>query len=199
VVANARIHQEVNSKDYEAFTKAVSSKVDYPPIEIKIVEKSNPPEKKINYDLIIASIAIILSIYSLFRDRKNKQFEMLHQSASSVKELNRTIAGTISDVDQRKKVFLTELKNEFEFLAFFVNRKQIESKDVFSLEGKFIRKLVKDTKLARDDYPEIFTLLDRWRRERKRKRLIHRILNSKHKAAIFKKLLFKSKFCHCKG
>ncbi len=123
-----------------------------------------------NYELIIALTAIVLSIYSIFRDRKNKQFEMLHQSVSSIKELNRTIAETISDIGQQKKAFLTELKNEYEFLAFLVNHKQIESKDVFDLEGEFMMKLVKEVKLSKNDYPEIYKLLDRWVGEKKIKK-----------------------------
>lgn len=167
VVDDAGARGVVNSKNYEAFANATSSKDGYWPLEIRLVEKSNPDDKKNNYELLIALIALGLSIYSIFRDRKNKQFEMLHQSVSSVKELNRTIAGTISDLAQQKKAFLTELKNEYEFLAFLVNHKQIESKDVFGLEGKFMAKLVKDAKLTRDDYPEIFKLLDKWTKDGK--------------------------------
>lgn|GEM_PF-6475400 len=198
VTDDVGMQQVANSENYEAFTKTVPSKTDYPPLEIKLVEKSNREEKKGNFELFIALVALVVSIYSIFRDRKNKQFEMLHQSVASIKGLNRTIAGTISDLTQQKKTFLTELKNEYEFLAFLVNHKQIESRDVFGLEGEFLAKLVKDAKLTRDDYPEIFKLLARWKREKK-KGAIKRILNSKYKITFFKRLIFKSNFCHFKG
>lgn len=125
---------------------------------------------QINYDALIAFIALAVSIYAVFRDRKNKQMEMLHQSISSVKDLNRTIAETITEKEQQKTVFLTELKNEYEFLAFLVNHKQIEGKDVFALEGEFLVKLVKKVKMSRKGYPEVYKLLDRWEKEKKIKK-----------------------------
>lgn len=115
-----------------------------------------------NWDIVIALAALSLSLYTIYRDRENKQLEILHQSISSIKELNRAVADTISEKDKQKEAFLTELKNEYEFLSFLTNNKKLKNKDVFSLEGEFLTKLVKKTKLKKDDYPEIFKLLHQW-------------------------------------
>ena len=122
---------------------------------------------KINWNTVIALTALGLSIYTIHRDHKIKQLEILHQSVSSIKELNRSIADTISEKGKQREVFLTELKNEYEFLCFLANNRKLDDNDIFSLEGDFLTKLVKKTSLKQADFPEIFKLLQKWEKSGK--------------------------------
>ena len=121
--------------------------------------------------MIIAILAFLISIYTIHRDRINRQFEMLHKIILSISDLNRCIAETITYKDdeelkkKQKKTFLTELKNQYEFLAFLINRKQIKSKHVFELEKKFIKKFVQNAKIEDENYPELHKLLCTWKKK----------------------------------
>jgi len=120
---------------------------------------------------IIATCAFCISIYMMYRDRLNRQFDMLHKIVSNISDLNRRIAETMLQKgkkelkDAQRQVFLTELKNQYEFLAFLINRKQIRSKHILDLEYKFIKKFAKDTGIENDNYPEIHTLLSNLRKK----------------------------------
>lgn len=120
----------------------------------------------------IALLAFIISICALKRDRRNRQADMLLQIISSIRNLNRIIAETMPEEKKQEQInaFRTELKNEYEFLAFLVNQKQIEGKNVYALEGEFLTKLVKKAGVKRNDCPETYKLLDSWKKEGKIKK-----------------------------
>jgi len=117
--------------------------------------------------IVIAILAFSLSIWTVWRDNANRQFDMLHQINLTISDLNRRIAETmVIEGDKKlkqlqKEAFKEELINQYEFLAFLINRQQIKSDHFFLLDKKHIEKIENDQSIKNGSYPELCELFNR--------------------------------------
>ena len=125
----------------------------------------------------VSICALIVSFYVLYRDHKNRQFDMLFKVMVSIRTLNRNIIDKIAEIEnalpQDQKgykiqalAWTEEIKNEIETLAYLACRKQVNAEDVYNLDGDFIKKTVKEFNMEQAEYPYSSKLLENWADEK---------------------------------
>ena len=105
---------------------------------------------QIDAGIIIALFAIIISIVTLRRDRRDRQYENLHNTLNIITSINFKITDLVTTKKLTKtkglqlKILAKELGNTYNYLAFLVNRKQINDKELYDIEHNFIFKFFED-------------------------------------------------------
>ena len=107
---------------------------------------------------------------------------MYHSSMQSIRGLNRSIIEKITEIERtpeeekpaykkQAKAWKEEMENEIETLAYLACKGQINAKDVYNLDGDFIKDTIKRFEMVQGKYPYSIELLKKWgKEEEKRKR-----------------------------
>ena len=122
--------------------------------------------------LIIAGLSFIISIITLHRDKTNRGYDMLHNAIILINNLNLKITDYMKDKKLTKNEQMqinsltTEYINQYCYLAFLINNKQINDSIAYRMSHKFMFKMFKELKsrLDKDKHEEIFILIKRWKK-----------------------------------
>ena len=122
--------------------------------------------------LIIAILSFIISIITLKRDKINRGYDMLHNALILINTLNLKITDYMkiknTTKNQQKQIssITTEYINQYCYLAFLINNKQINDLVAYRMGNKFIFNMFNSLKsrLNSDEHKEIFVLVKRWKK-----------------------------------
>lgn len=122
--------------------------------------------------LTIAFFSLVISIITLRRDKTDRGYERLHEALVLINKLNLKItehmdSGKISKRDRMQiESLTTEYINQYCYLAFLVNNRQIDDFVAYRMGGRFILRIFNLLKkrLNKKEHEEIFILVRRWKK-----------------------------------
>lgn len=122
------------------------------------------------WEAIIAASALFISALSLFRDKRSRQMDMLHDIFRNIGEINSQIANynPKNRDDDQVKQDLTILKQEkfkeYDYLCFLINRKKAVERDVYELGGEDMMEFFEkyNDEMNANQYSDIGKVVDRW-------------------------------------
>ena len=115
-------------------------------------------------------MSLLISIITLERDKNNRGYDMLHNALILINNLNLKLTDYMKlkkpNKEEQKQIntLRTEYINQYCYLAFLVNNKQIRDSVAYRIGHKFILKMFAKFKpiLNKDNHEEIFILVRRW-------------------------------------
>lgn len=122
--------------------------------------------------LVIASLAFLVSLYTILRDRSSRQHDMLHRAIVHISSLNMKIADTAGSSTKKVnnksqiKMLTNEYINQYNYLAFLINKGQIKDQHAYDLDSKFFfrffDKFSSNKMINENDHKPVFKLVKRW-------------------------------------
>ncbi len=120
--------------------------------------------------IAIAVFSLIISIIAIKRDKVDRGYERLHEALVLINKINLKITEymgikKISKKDQMQiESLTTEYINQYCYLAFLINNRQIDDFVAYRMGRRFILKVFRQLRkrLNKREHKEIFLLVKRW-------------------------------------
>ena len=134
--------------------------------------------------LLIGVAALFISVYTVFRDKKSRQIDILDRMIKSITDLSVKISDVAAQIksirsiksknykafELQLKMLTTEYKNKYEYLAFLINNGDIKDFHAYTLGSKELFMFFDGLSLRKQinpiDYKEIYKLVEAWRKIR---------------------------------
>ena len=120
--------------------------------------------------LAIATLSFIISFVTLNRDKEKRQYEMLHNTFVLIGNINQKVIDCMALKIQNSKQITalnSEYLNQYSYLAFLINKKQIKDRLAYNMGHKFILQMIEDYKkmgiINWEDHKELLILEKRWK------------------------------------
>lgn len=120
---------------------------------------------------IVAVVALILTVVTLRRDRKERQMSNLNTAYQQLQDINLEAITlnederTDEELEEDAKIVNKEKLNQYEYLAFMINRRKVSEKTGYELGYKDFMDIYDryEDLLNEEDFPEINELVCRWK------------------------------------
>jgi hypothetical protein len=124
-----------------------------------------------NWEAIVATAALVVSLTSLWKDKRSRQLDMLHDIFRKIGEKNAQITDYNPDdrsdkqVAEDTEIMIEEKLKEYEYLCFLINRKETYERYVYQLGHEDMEKVYYEDfegDINENDYPEFIKVMERW-------------------------------------
>ena len=124
-----------------------------------------------NWQAIVATAALFVSLTSLWKDKRSRQLDMLHDIFRKIGEKNAQITDynpeerSDEQVAEDTEIMIEEKLKEYEYLCFLINRKETYEKYVYQLGHEDMEKVYYNDfegDINKEDYPEFVRVMERW-------------------------------------